>query len=490
MEAEISIDVKTIIGNLNKKIYGQFIEHLGRCIYGGIWVGEGSRIPNIRGFRKDVLEAIKALKPPLVRWPGGNFVSNYHWEDGVGPRDKRPKRFDMAWSAVEPNQFGTCEFIEWCRLVGAEPYIVVNAGNGTPEEAARWVEYCNLSGESFYASLRRSHGYLEPFNVKLWGVGNELYGEWQVGFCIDGKECARRTIEFVNEMKKVDPTIEIVAVGSDLDMEWNIDMVKHAGKYFDYLSIHRYVFTDGMGYRDLIEEAFDWEKLLHTTYNVINMVAKKVGLKKIIKIAFDEWNVWYPEAKPPLLYQVTSVRDAVFTGLVLNSFQRLCQELAFACFAQTVNVLPLIVTDEDRMYLNPQYLVFQLYVESSQDRVVKCTIDSPSFYSKKLDRPIEYINAVANMSQDENKLAIHIVNMNENEDATCKIKIKHFKPHKVIFNYVSGERLEEKNDFDNPKRVQIKTGGAFIEKESNTVELVIRKHSVNCVVIEGTRVKI
>ncbi|MDW8034395.1 MAG: alpha-N-arabinofuranosidase, partial [Nitrososphaerota archaeon] len=332
MEVNILVDPAFVIGNLDKKIFGQFIEHLGRCIYGGIWVGEDSSIPNIKGFRKDVLEAVKVLKPPLVRWPGGNFSSNYHWEDGIGPKDKRPKRFDMAWGAVDPNQFGTCEFIEWCKLVGTEPYIVVNAGNGTPEEAARWVEFCNMSAESFYASLRKMQGYHEPFKVKLWGIGNELYGEWQVGFCIDGKECARRTIEFINEIKKVDPTIETVAVGSDLDLEWNIDMVKYAGKYFDYLSIHRYVFTDGMSYQDLIEEAFNWERLLYLIYHEINATAKKIGLKKIIKIAFDEWNVWHPEAKPPLLYQVTSIRDAIFTGLVLNSLQRLCQEIALACF--------------------------------------------------------------------------------------------------------------------------------------------------------------
>ncbi|MDW8034389.1 MAG: alpha-L-arabinofuranosidase C-terminal domain-containing protein, partial [Nitrososphaerota archaeon] len=181
-------------------------------------------------------------------------------------------------------------------------------------------------------------------------------------------------------------------------------------------------------------------------------------------------------------------RDAIFTGLVLNSLQRLCQEIALACFAQTVNVLPLIATDDEgRMYVNPQYLTFQLYVESAQDKIVKCVVDSPSFYSKKLNKSIEYINAVANMSNDGNRFTLHLTNISEREEAECKIKIKGFKPRRVMFRYVCGKTLEDKNDFDNPNRIRIETGDVSIRKEDNVIELRAAKHSVNVIVIEGTR---
>jgi len=487
MDVEILVDPSSQLGSIDRRIYSQFIEHLGRCIYGGIWVGEDPRIENIKGFRKDVLEAVKALKPPLVRWPGGNFASNYHWTDGIGPKNNRPKKFDMAWGMVDSNEFGTCEFIEWCKYVGAQPYIIVNAGNGSPEEAARWVEFCNLSVDTHYTSLRKSAGFIEPFNVKLWGVGNELYGDWQVGFCTDGKECARRTIEFVNEMKKVDPYIEIVAVGSDTDMEWNIDMVKYAGKYFEYLSIHKYLFTDGTSYEDLIIEPFIWERLLRSIYEIINITTQKIGLKKELKIAFDEWNVWYSEAKPPELYQVTSLKDGIFTALVLNSLQRLCREVPIACFAQTVNVLPLIgADDEGRMYVNPQYLAFKLYVDSTQDIAVKCLVDSSTtFYSRKLNQSIDYCDAVASISKEGDRIAIQLVNMSPSEDAICKFRIRSFKPSKVEVKYLRGESLEDKNNFDNPDKVRIESGKAIIK--DNSIELDVRRHSVYSLVIEGSR---
>ncbi|MCW4027128.1 MAG: hypothetical protein NWE76_06565 [Candidatus Bathyarchaeota archaeon] len=191
MECKGFVDAKSPLGRLDKRCYGQFIEHLGECIYGGVWVGEDSEIPNVKGFRKDVLEAVKELRSAVMRYPGGNFASGYHWLDGVGPRDQRPSRFDMAWGAEEPNKFGTDEFLEWCRLAEVEPFMVVNAGNGSPQEAAEWVEYCNSAKDTYFASLRRKNGQSEPYGVKLWGIGNELYGKWQVGFCVDGGECVR-----------------------------------------------------------------------------------------------------------------------------------------------------------------------------------------------------------------------------------------------------------------------------------------------------------
>jgi alpha-N-arabinofuranosidase len=478
MEARVFVDSLSKLSSLSSGIYGQFIEHLGKCIYGGVWVGPDSKIPNARGFRLDVLEAVKGIKPPLVRWPGGNFASSYHWEDGIGPRERRERVFDQAWGTEEPNEFGTCEYIEWVRLVGAEPFIVVNAGNGTAEEAARWVEFCNSRGGTRYARLRRTLGYTEPFNVKLWGVGNELYGRWQVGFCVDGEECARRTVEFVNQMKRADPSIKIVAVGCDYDPEWNVDMVKGAGEYIDYLSIHRYVFTSHQKrYEDLVAWPIAIEENLVAIYRLVQMARSRYHVKREIKLAFDEWNVWYPEAQPPLLSQVTRVKDAVFTGLVLNALQRLSGTVPIACFAQTVNVLPLIIAEDDgRIALTPQYLVFKLYAEVQKGDVVNTVTFSPSYPSGELDRVIPYVDASAVLKGGS--LHLYLVNRHPEESARVEVFVRGFTPSAARHKWVAGSSVEDANTLDDPNRVRIEHA-EFLFK--GIVELP--PHSVNAITL-------
>ncbi|GAI11507.1 unnamed protein product, partial [marine sediment metagenome] len=221
----IKVDLERVIGKIDPNIYGHFIEHLGRCIYGGIYE-EGSRLSDENGFRKDVLKAVRSIKCPLLRWPGGNFASNYHWEDGIGPKEERPVRFDLAWNKEETNRFGTDEFIEYCRAVGAEPYICVNIGTGNLDEAIHWLEYCNSTGNTYYAKLRAKNGHPEPYRVKYWGVGNENYGEWQVGYR-SAKEYAKVLREYAYFMKVVDPTVKIIAVGAD-EPEWDLEVIKTA----------------------------------------------------------------------------------------------------------------------------------------------------------------------------------------------------------------------------------------------------------------------
>jgi len=481
MKSLVYIDAEATSHPLDKRIYGQFIEHLGRCIYGGIWVGESSRIPNVKGFRLDVLSAVKEIRPPVVRWPGGNFASQYHWLDGVGPRDRRPRRFDLAWGWEEPNEFGTDEYIEWVRMVGAEPFIVVNAGSGTPEEAAAWVEYCNSNRDTYYASLRKRYGGKEPYNVKLWGVGNELWGKWQVGFCRDSEECAWRTVQFADYMKRVDPSIKLVAVGTDYDTEWNVDMIRIAGEYIDYLSIHTYIFAERQGktYEDLVAWPVAIEENLRHVYRTIEQTKARHGIRKEIKIAFDEWNVWYPEAQPPYLTQVTSVKDAVFTALVLNALQRLSKIVPIATFAQTVNVLPLIVTDDEgRVLLTPQYLVFKMYTEVYDGEVVEARAISDVYRSRELDINVPYIDVSAVYNRDRKELRLYIVNRSRDEEAEVELRIKGFAPSTLIHKWVSGEDVNDRNTFENPDNVKIQEGrGTFTQ--SRTVKLP--PHSVNVI---------
>lgn len=214
--AKIKIDLDRKIGNVDRKLFGGFIEHLGRCIYGGIYE-EGSPLSDAQGYRTDVLEAIRALRLPVLRWPGGNFVSGYHWQDGVGPLEQRPRRMNLAWQAEESNRFGTDEFLRYCRLIEAEPYLCINMGTGTLDEAQAWVEYCNGAGDTYWANLRRQHGHPDPYQVRYWGLGNEMYGEWQIG-ALSADVYVQRAREFAKVMKWTDPTIKLVSCGQS---GWN-----------------------------------------------------------------------------------------------------------------------------------------------------------------------------------------------------------------------------------------------------------------------------
>src|SRR5436190_9770504 len=236
--ARIVIDPARRIGLVDRRIFGNFIEHLGRCIYGGIF-DEGSPLSDARGFRRDVLEAARPLRVPILRWPGGNFVSGYHWLDGVGPVNDRPRRSDLAWYAEESNRFGTNEFIEYCRVLGTEPYICVNMGSGTMDEAQAWVEYCNGTGNTHWANLRRANGHPEPYGVKLWGLGNEMYGAWQIG-ALDAEAYVKKARQFAAVMKLTDPSIELISCGQWGFGDWDRIVVEGLARMVRYHSIHIY----------------------------------------------------------------------------------------------------------------------------------------------------------------------------------------------------------------------------------------------------------
>ncbi|MEM2762472.1 MAG: alpha-N-arabinofuranosidase, partial [Candidatus Bathyarchaeia archaeon] len=230
------------IGEIDQNIYGFNIEHIPGLIYGAIF-DEDNPLSDSRGFRRDVVEACRRIKVPILRWPGGNFASGYNWLDGVGPRDKRPTLYDLAWGAEETNRFGTDEFIEFCRLIGAEPFITVNAGSGTALEAARWVEYCNLKGNTFYAKLREKYGHPEPYNVKYWSLGNEMWGDFQIGN-LPAEEYAWKARDFAKLMRRVDPNINLTAVGHSLraSPEWNLTVLTNLADLVDNISVHQYYF--------------------------------------------------------------------------------------------------------------------------------------------------------------------------------------------------------------------------------------------------------
>ena len=457
--ASVITDVRDALGRVHRHIYGHFIEHLRRCIYGGVWVGEGSSLPNVRGFRKDVLDLTRALRPPIVRWPGGNFASGYHWEDGVGPRAQRPVKWDRAWNAEEPNEFGTDEFIAWCREVGTEPYICVNTGSAPPEEAANWVEYCNKKGRTKYAALRAANGNAEPFGVKYWGIGNEVYGGWQIG-AVDAATYAKQVIEFSKQMRAVDPTIKLVAVGCESEA-WNCEVLRTAGEYVDYISLHRYYHHDD--YYESVACPLDAERRLrHLGYLIDAVMASK--RKRRVEIAFDEWNVWYKEATGQSGFtQHLALRDGIFAAGMFHVFHRLCASVTMANLAQLVNVLPAIVTDDQgRCYANPIYLAFKLYGDHTGEIALRTRTESPAYKAEKVaPDPVPYLDCSATMSADGKKLFLAVVNRHKEEAINCRFEIIGATPAGQGKQFVlNAESVEAKNDFDRPSAIQIQESSA------------------------------
>lgn len=456
MLAEIVVDAREVLGEIDPKIYGHFIEHLGRCVYGGIWVGACSKTPNRYGLREDVLKVVKELKPPIIRWPGGCFADGYHWEDGVGPRDRRPARFDLAWRKMESNQFGTDEFILFCRELDAEPYICVNFGSGTAEEAAHWVEYCNLKGGSYHASLRALGGSLEPYAVRYWGVGNEVCLEGEIGHK-DAEAYAKGVVEYSKLMRRVDPSIKIVAVGWNYNIpDWNPKVLRLAGRYIDYLSIHEYY-----GYEDHYTIAacpLDLERKLEWAASLIKASIPLV--KKDIYIALDEWNVWHKEARVEEgLEQKTTLSDGIFASGVFHVLHRICSWVKIANLAQLVNVLGAIVTNEEGLYVTPIYLAFKMYRNhSGRIAVASKVVGADTYKASEINiEDVGYLDCSATLSKDKETLHLAVINRHKDADLECSVNIIGFTPSKTVKVYeLNGPKVESANDFNHPNEVKIK----------------------------------
>ncbi len=452
----VFVDPDRLTKTVSKYIYGHFIEHLGRCIYGGIYE-EGSSLSDERGFRKDVMEAVKKLKVPILRWPGGNFASNYHWEDGIGPKDQRPARFDLAWRRVETNRFGTDEYIEYCREIGAEPYICVNLGTGTLDEALRWLEYCNGEGKTYYANLRRKYGCVEPYGVKFWGIGNEMYGEWQVNH-MNANEYAKTAKEYARWMKVLDPSIKTVAVGCD-DPEWNLKVLNIAGAHIDYLSYHFY--TGSEDYYETVSTVYLLKERLLGLKKLIDM--SRASQNKQIKIALDEWNVWYRVTEDGL-EEPYELKDGLFACGVLITLQKMSDIVPIANLAQLVNALGAIHTESNGLYLTPVYKAFELLANHSGQNLVEThietetyDIDGRMFFTKtpfKL-RDVPYMDASATVSADGKKLYLAVVNYKKEDAVKVSITVKGMGEKIACAHVLSGPDVHTRNSMDHPNVVDI-----------------------------------
>jgi alpha-N-arabinofuranosidase len=453
MSARIKIDTDRWLGRIDPLIYSQFIEHLGRCIYGGIYE-EGSPLSDAHGFRLDVLEAAKGLRPPVLRWPGGNFVSGYRWEDGIGPKDQRPRRLELAWHAEESNRFGTDEFIAYCRELGAEPFICINLGTGTLDEARNWVEYCNGSGNTHYANLRRQNGHPAPYCVKYWGLGNEMYGPWQMG----GKpaeEYARYALEAAKLMKWVDPSIQLISCGWDGLSEWDRIVLEVLAPVVDFHSIHLY--TGSSDYYTNVFQPHHAGRMIEAAQALIDTIRFQQGIERPIRIAFDEWNVWYREkGEEGRLEERYTLADALAVAAYLNEFQRHPRAMGMANLAQMVNVIAPIFTRPDGLFHQTIYYPLMLYAAHSQaialDAWVAC--DTHTFPEAPKDQRLRgmgtfpYLDVSATLSEAGDALTLAVVNRRREAALTAEIDLGGWQPVGPATAYtVNADDVEATNDF-------------------------------------------
>jgi len=460
---EITIDGKREIGRVTPLIFGQNLEHLQNIVYGGIF-DEDSRLSDESGFRKDVMNALKRVRPGILRWPGGIFANWYHWEKGIGPKNERPVVYDLAWGAEESNRFGTDEFIKYCRALSAEPYITVNVTSGTPEEAAHWVEYCNRKGNSYYSRLREKNGCREPYNVKYWSIGNETWGD---------PEYAEKCRQTARLMKKVDPNIKITAVGAYLDgsaseADWILEVLKTAGGFIDYLSVHRYYYVrkelEEKDYYNVLACPIFSERKLHTLFKLID--AAKIFLKqdKIIKISMDEWN-----------FRVHSLCSALATARFFNVLQRLSRWVEIGGFfpAFLITNKGLIVTgglirvDKERILLESSYHAFDLYANHTGEIVLDTNVQSETYNAViELDtlrgertiqiKEVPYIDSSATLTVDGKTLFIATVNSYKNAGVEAKIHLRNISVKRKgrVFE-LNGPDAMACNDLENPEKVKI-----------------------------------
>jgi alpha-L-arabinofuranosidase len=416
----IAIDPGRSLGQVERGVFGGFVEHLGRCIYGGIY-DEGSPLADERGFRKDVLGLLRELRVGVLRWPGGNFVSNYHWADGIGPKDERPRRPELAWGGEESNRFGTDEFLAYCAELGTEPYICLNMGTGTLEEALAWVEYCNGAGDTAWANRRRANGREQPYRVKYWGLGNEMYGDWQVG-ALSAEEYVRTATRWARAIRMLDPQAKLVSCGMNGWNDWDRIVIDGLAPLTDLHSLHIYTGSDD--YWTNVLQPHQAERAIEYTAALISRAAYGKKIARPPRISYDEWNVWF-RTDDGTLEERYNFSDALAVGTYLNIFIRHCRWVEMANLAQLVNAIAPIVTTPQTAATQPIYYPVLLHAAAALDLAADVHVSGPTVsplgdghHSRWPHRvadlgPFTLIDAAATTTAGRDRIAVTLVNRGE-----------------------------------------------------------------------------
>ena len=463
---KIVLDATRAKDTINKNIYGHFAEDLGRCIYGGFYVGEGnSKIPNKNGIRLDVVEALKKLKIPVLRWPGGCYADNYHWMDGVGPKNKRKQTENVSWGNVrEDNGFGTHEFLDMCESMNAQPYLALNMGSGTVQEAAEWVQYVNhANGSSHLTDLRQQNGRIKPWKVKYWGVGNESWdcgGHMPVDYYINQ---FNKYATFMTSYNNTEGLFRIAVGPGTEDFKWTEAlMAKIPRKMIDGISIHHYSvinwskkssatqFTEEEYFRTM-EQAWRMEKMVTGNSEVMD----KYDPQKKVALVVDEWGGWYevePGTNGAFLYQQNTMRDAMIAGVTLNILNNHCDRVRMANIAQCVNVLQaVILTNEEKMLLTPTYHVMEMYNVHQDALLLPLTLTSNDYVFG--EKKIQAVSGSA--SRDKNGLVhISLVNIDAHHEQEVTIDLGSLSVKSVSGRVLHADKIQDHNSFDNQQKVK------------------------------------
>jgi alpha-N-arabinofuranosidase len=430
--SRVTVDADRSLGELNRNVFGGFIEHLGRCVNGGVFE-EGSPLSDARGFRADVLELLRPLGLSVLRWPGGNFVSNYHWADGVGPRDRRPRRVELAWGSEEPNHFGTDEFLGYCAELGVTPYICLNMGTGSLGEALAWVEYCNSSAHSYWADQRRRNGHDAAYGVPYWGLGNEMYGEWQVGQ-MTADEYVREASRWARAIRRLSPEVKLVSCGLSGWDEWDRVVINGMAGLVDLHSLH--IYTGSADYWTNVLTPHQAERAVHYTSAWISHAVYSQRLASTPRIAYDEWNVWYRTIDGGLEERY-SFADALAVAVYLNIFVRHCKWVTMANLAQMVNAIAPIVTTEEGSFVQPIYYPFLLHARSTLEEAVDVHVSAPvvgapvpasgdRWHEHRITDlgPFSTLDVSATVSKRRDRVAIAIVNLAPEEARGAEVLLR------------------------------------------------------------------
>ena len=466
--------------DFDRRVLGSFLEHLGRAVYTGVYQ-PGSPLADAKGFRLDVAREVKELGVPIVRYPGGNFVSGYNWLDGVGPKAQRPTVLDRAWNTLEPNQFGTNEFIDWCAQVGTEPLLGMNFGTGTVETALAYVEYCNLPRGTRWSDLRRAHGYEQPHGVKYWCLGNEMDGPWQIGQ-LQAREYGRKARDAAKQMRVVDPRLQLIACGSSgtfmpTYLAWDREVLEECYDQVDGLSLHAYYGNtkelSGNSASRYLAMNLDMDRHIHEVAAVCDYVQGLQRSSKRLWLSFDEWNVWYRArdgqatdgrgtAAPRLLEEVYNLEDALLVGGFVNTLLRNSDRVRVACLAQLVNVIAPLVTNDQGVLRQSIYYPYAWALRYAKGRLLDLRVEAETYrltptglqadFARAGDVPV--VDVVATLDEPARQAAVLVLNRDLTDERELTVEWDDVTPTRILAcETLTGPDLKAFNTFDAPRRV-------------------------------------
>ena len=490
-KAKCVLDKDYVIGEVDPRLFGSFIEHLGRAVYTGIYEPDHP-LADDQGFRKDVINLVRQLDISIVRYPGGNFVSGYNWTDGIGPKRNRPRRLDYAWHSIETNEIGIDEFVDWCRKAGTQAMTVVNLGTGSPQDAGYMLEYCNHPSGTYWSDLRKKNGHKQPHNIRTWCLGNEMDGPWQI--CrLTAEEYGRKACETAKIMKWIDPAVELVVAGSSGPSmasypEWDRVILENTYEQVEYISLHRYYGNHG-NMEDFLASFVDMNYFIKSISSTADYVKAKKRSKRILNLSLDEWNIWYAtkglesqwKVAPPLLEQRYSLLDALVLGGIMCTLLNNSDRVKMACLAQLVNSIEPIYTQKGGTAIKQAiYYPFQQVSLYGRGKAIKTLVTCPKFETKLYgEAPV--LQIAATYCEKDGSITIFVLNCGQQEDVELTVDLRSFGEVMCIEHIVmDAHNLNASNSFEHPEDIKPRNAG-IIKSKNNIMNILLTKLSWNMI---------